>query len=187
MKTNPALSALRHHVSGAIARGEAEAVTECPVAKHKPAAELTKDELCRMLARFIGQRPGLDFANYGDVSLYRSESRAITADMHDAHALLDAVAARDSLTADHMRAVLMGSGRLTLSEDGRLDYCTGQYFPTEYRKAAARALASMLWAYWREYAAPLTPTPDGRRTTGDDIRREAKRAFRRRSVLRYFN
>ena len=30
MKTNPALSALRHHVSGAIARGEAQAITESP-------------------------------------------------------------------------------------------------------------------------------------------------------------
>ena len=30
MKTNPALSALRHHVSGAIARGEAQAITEAP-------------------------------------------------------------------------------------------------------------------------------------------------------------
>lgn len=146
----------------------------------KPAAELTKDELCAMLARFIGQRPGLDFANYGDVSLYRSESRAITADMHDAHALLDAVAARDSLTADAMRAVLMGTGRLTLSEDGRLDYCTGQYFPTEYRKAACRALASMLWAYWREAGFPYLSGADG-------IRAEARRAFHRRSVLRYFN
>jgi len=30
MKTNPALAALRHHVSGAIARGEAQAITEVP-------------------------------------------------------------------------------------------------------------------------------------------------------------
>ena len=30
MKTNPALSALRHHVTGAIARGEAQAITEVP-------------------------------------------------------------------------------------------------------------------------------------------------------------
>ena len=30
MKTNPALSALRHHVTGAIARGEAQAITEIP-------------------------------------------------------------------------------------------------------------------------------------------------------------
>ncbi len=36
MKTNPAMSALRHHVSGAIARGEAQAITEVP-APHIPA------------------------------------------------------------------------------------------------------------------------------------------------------
>jgi hypothetical protein len=66
----------------------------------------------------------------------------INPNVPDGTALLDAVAARDSLTADAMRAVLMGTGRLTLSTDGRLDYCTGQYFPTEYRKAAARALAA---------------------------------------------
>ena len=32
MKTNPALSALRHHVTGAIARGEAQAITEATAA-----------------------------------------------------------------------------------------------------------------------------------------------------------
>ena len=30
MKTNPAMSALRHHVTGAIARGEVQAITEVP-------------------------------------------------------------------------------------------------------------------------------------------------------------
>ena len=30
-----------------------------------------------------------------------------------------------------------------------LDYCTGQYWPTEYRAAACVVLASALWAYWR--------------------------------------
>lgn len=38
MKTNPALSALRHHVTGAIARGEAQAITEVPATprQHTP-------------------------------------------------------------------------------------------------------------------------------------------------------
>jgi hypothetical protein len=153
---------------------------------NKPAAELTKDELCRMLALFIGQRPGIDPRNYHDAASYRQESREVTRDAHDAYALLDAVAARDSLTADAMRAELMGSGRLTLSPEGVLDYCTGQYFPTEYRKAACRVLASMLWAYWRETTADVpgfaSNLPVARR-----IRYEAERTFRRRSVLRYFN
>lgn len=32
----------------------------------------------------------------------------------------------------------------------RLKYCTGQYWPTEYRAAACAVLASALWAYWRD-------------------------------------
>jgi hypothetical protein len=153
---------------------------------NKPAAELTKDELCRMLASFIGQRPGIDPRNYHDAASYRQESREVTRDAHDAYALLDAVANRDGITADAMRAELMGSGRLTLTKDGVLDYCTGQYFPTEYRKAAARALASMLWDYWRE-DLDGKGSGVGFRATGDDIRSTARRTFRRRSVLRYFN
>src|SRR3990167_287401 len=35
-----------------------------------------------------------------------------------------------------------------------IDYCTGQYFPTEYRKAACAVLASALWAWTREHAMP---------------------------------
>ncbi|MFN7883242.1 MAG: hypothetical protein ACK5PF_09550 [bacterium] len=187
MKTNPALAALRHHVSGAIARGESEAIVEQPARKGPtPAAELTKDDMVRMLASFIGQRPGIDPRNYHDYASYRQESREVTKDAHDAYALLDAVASRDSLTADAMRAELMGSGRLTLSEDGRLDYCTGQYFPTEYRKAAARALASMLWDYWREDLKDI-PGFGSNVPMGERIRRTARNAFRRRSVLRYFN
>jgi hypothetical protein len=44
-----------------------------------------------------------------------------------------------------------------LSWDGkRLDYTTGQYWPTEYRRAAAAVLASALWSYWRD-CVPATP------------------------------
>jgi hypothetical protein len=157
----------------------------------KTAAELTKSEIVEMLARFIAQRPGIEPGNYHDYASYRSESREVTKDRHVAESLLDAVANREGITADAMRAELMGSGRLTLSEDGRLDYCTGQYFPTEYRKAAARALASMLWAYWREditqaRARSLVSFPACGGGIGDAIRAEAKRTFRNRAVLRYF-
>ncbi len=36
----------------------------------------------------------------------------------------------------------------------KIDYCTGQYFPTEYRKAAARLMASVLWTWVREQCMP---------------------------------
>lgn len=153
---------------------------------NKTAAELTRAELLALLSAFINQRPGLEYANYGDPTSYRAESRSITADGHDARALLAAVSWRDSISADAIRAALQGSGRLTLSDAGRLEYCTGQYFPTEYRPAAARILAGLLWDYWRETAQPLTPTPEGRRVTGDDIRRVARRELGQRIARRYF-
>lgn len=116
----------------------------------KPASELTRAELLALLSSFINQRPGLEYANYRDATSYRSESRSITSDGHDARALLAAVAWRDSIDARLIREALQGSGRLTLSDAGRLDYCTGQYFPTEYRPAVCRILAGLLWDYWRE-------------------------------------
>jgi hypothetical protein len=51
------------------------------------------------LDRWIRQRPGLEFGNYGDVSAYRSEMRSITKDLHDARTLLAAVNWRTSIDA----------------------------------------------------------------------------------------
>ena len=53
-------------------------------------------------------------------------------------------------TPDAFRAF---SGRL--SWDGAsLSYCTGQYYPTEYRLAAAAVLRAALWDYWRANVGP---------------------------------
>ena len=49
-------------------------------------------------------------------------------------------------------------GRISITErdDGTVavDYCTGQYFQTEFRAGVARVLASALWDWTREYAMP---------------------------------
>lgn len=118
----------------------------------------TKQTICNALRAWINQRPGLEFGNYGDVSAYRSESRRITRQLHDARELLRAVEL-SGVTADMLRAAFRAySGRLTLVEnaDGsaRLDYCTGQYWPTEYRAAACAVLASALWDYKRDFCMP---------------------------------
>jgi hypothetical protein len=130
-----------------------------------------KENLLTALRAFINQRAGLEFGNYRtgnhaeSARLYRSEQRSITTDRHDAETLLNAVAWRDSITADNIvRASKRAfSGRLSLErgrvvkgkfEPGkgdsfRVNYCTGQYFPTEYRKAVCAVLAQALWDYWR--------------------------------------
>lgn len=49
-------------------------------------------------------------------------------------------------------------GRISITErdDGTVavDYCTGQYFQTEFRADVACVLASALWDWTREYAMP---------------------------------
>lgn len=140
---------------------------------------MTKQTIIEALRRWIEQRPGLEFVNYGEIRAFRAEQRDITRDLHHARELLRAVEWRDSITAeDILRAA---SGRLTLAVDGdsvRVDYCTGQYFPTEYRPAVSRVLSSVLWAYWRENMAE----PDG-----DALRRVARRELSRAVAVRYFN
>ena len=138
-----------------------------------------KKALIAALRAFIAQRPGLDPCNYGDASGYRSESRSITQDRRHAETILANIEWRDSLTADNIidASKHAFSGRLTIKEPEpgkfRLNYCTGQYFPTEYRKAAAAVLASALWDYWRTDGN--SPSDRGRETFGRTI---ANRYFR---------
>jgi len=130
-----------------------------------------KTAILDALDAFVRQRPGLEFGNYGDVTSYRSELRSITRDLHDYRELRKAVAWRDGITADALLEAARSaySGRLTLIPPGphdhggghfssspqwRVDYCTGQYFPTEYRRAACAVLAQALCYYTREHAMP---------------------------------
>lgn len=111
-----------------------------------------RDAILTALDAWIRQRPGLDTRNY-DRASYAAEVRSIGRDLQDARALLRAVELRPSITAATLKEAL--SGRL--SWDGkRLDYTTGQYWPTEYRAAACRALSVALWSYWRD-CVPETP------------------------------
>lgn len=145
-----------------------------------------KEKILDALRAFIAQRPGLEFGNYGDVSAYRAEMRSITKDRHHAQALIAAVAWRDSITADDLITASRRafSGRLEINESPggvSIDYCTGQYWPTEYRRAVAAVLASALWAYWRD----SLPTENEHK--GYDIRRTAMRELGRPLAARYFN
>jgi hypothetical protein len=163
---------------------------------------LTKQQILQALATWIKQRPGLEFGNYGSLAPYRAELRQIAKDKRDAEHLLQAVALRDSITAaDLTKAFSAYSGRLTLSEKAgaaHLDYCTGQYWPTEYRKAAAAVLASALWEWQRgcmpskiiEGDQDYYPHADGSRNkqrAGDWLRSKFRREFGRSIQQRWFS
>ena len=118
--------------------------------------QASKARIMQALYEFTLQRPGLEFGNYGDTAIYRAESRQITRQAHDAIALLKYIDWHNSITADDLRKALFG-GRLVWKEDGNgggsLDYCTGQYFPVEYRAAVCRAMVSLIWHYFRDNGA----------------------------------
>ena len=165
-----------------------------------------RDQILDLLETFINSRPGLEFANYGDVSAYRAESRAITKDRDHALTLLRYVR-WTSIDAAALRAAFRDaySGRLTLGETRvckechrdptlqhnhaprfTLSYCTGQYYPTEYRRAACAVLASAIWYYWRDKCMPPDSVLNGVRP-GDWIRRKALAEFGRTIADRWFN
>lgn len=134
-----------------------------------------KETIIAALYKWTAQRPGLEFVNYGDVSAYRAEMRRITRQRRDAEALIRYCEIRDSITADDLRGAL-SSGRLTWAEDGKgggsLDYCTGQYWPTEYRAAVSRALSGLLWARFRDDASEgWTVEYSGSGSIGGTVRR----------------
>lgn len=112
------------------------------------------------LATYAAQRPGLEYGNYGDLSAYRSEMRSITRYLHHARGLLAYVGWHDSIgEAELLTAARSAySGRLSLAFDAagavRIEYCTGQYWPTEYRRAVCAVLASAIWDYWRACCMP---------------------------------
>lgn len=170
---------------------------------------MNKQQIIAALRAFANQRPGLDYGNYGDPVCYRAEVRSITKDLHDARTLLSAVEWRDSITGDMLieASKRAFSGRLSIVEkNGKLaiDYCAGQYFPTEYRRAVCAVLSSALWDHMRE----SMPAPSGKvkrvsgvgpfrhesehdsingMSPGDYLRATAKREFGRSIANRWFN
>ncbi len=135
----------------------------------------TKEQIVALLDAWIRQRPGLDYGNYGDPVSYRAEVRSIGKDLQHARTLLRAVEL-SGITADELAESFNRaySGRLSLIEHkGKpaLDYCTGQYWPTEYRRAACAVLSSALWAYKRYHCMPrpVYITGDGKRFDSQEV------------------
>ena len=138
-----------------------------------------KSTIIAALRKWIAQRPGLEFGNYGDVSSYRAEVRSIGKDLQHARAMVNYVAWHDSITAE-MILDAAKSGRLSIKVEGdkvRIDYVTGQYWPTEYRRAVCRLLSSVIW-YWMR-------TNDPQRS-GEMIRKAARRELGNSIANRWF-
>jgi hypothetical protein len=122
-----------------------------------------------LLMNFARTRPGFEYANYGDVGLYRSDVRRATRQLADAR-YLGRYCELFDITPDFSAF----GGRLQL-DGGKLYYCTGQYYPTEYRAAVCAVLASGIWYYWRDCGY-----------TADQMRRKAREEFGAGIARRWF-
>lgn len=133
------------------------------------------------LLAFAESRPGFEWANYdGAPDAYRADYREAYKDLQDARTLL-AYIARTSISDDDLIAAA-GNDRLQINRasDGsiRVDYVTGQYYPTEYRAAVCRVASAAIWRYFREGSGY---------DTGDAIRAAARRALPRAVARRWFS
>lgn len=138
--------------------------------------QITTTELLR---QFVNQRPGLNYADYGDIKSYRAEVAEITRDRTDFYDLLSvAQMCISDFDAKLTEYLLNSNDRLTMSADGKLEYCTGQYFPTEFRPAANRVIKALLF---REFAAR------NNYTDGNQARAAIRKYFGRRINKLYFN
>lgn len=153
---------------------------------------MDKEQIISLLSAFAEQRPGLDPRNYITYGnnregrrAYRAESRSITRDLHHARILLSAVSRAQSMTLDTLKGAFRAfAGRLTLRDDGKLDYCTGQYWPTEYRRAVCAVCAAALWDHYRDSYAAAARKGE---SPGDAIRRQFRREFGAHLARRWFN
>ncbi len=160
--------------------------TATPIPAVKPSA----GAILSALATFAASRPGLDPRNYGHGEegwkAYRSEAADVSRDLRQARALIRACELRPlQITAERLTEAFRAyAGRLSceVKPDGTisLDYCPGQYYCVEFRRAVCAVLASALWDAWRsDKTAPAR--------TGHDIRAIARRELGRAIASRWFN
>lgn len=132
------------------------------------------------LRKFINQRSGIEWGNYGGSrEAFMGDYRPMLKHGAQARKLLNEVERTAEISEkDLIDASRAYSGRLQFTEtpEGvRVDYTTGQYFPTEYRNAACAVLSRALWDCWvKELASAV------------EVQRRARRYFGRAIAKTWF-
>ena len=140
----------------------------------------TKAELIEALRKFVAQRSGIEWGNYGGSrEAFMGDYRQILQHGRDARELLKWVANNDKIGLEQMLDELREGCRLHV-RGGELEYTVGQYFPTEYRAEACCVLSQIVWMHLRWYNTP----PD---CTSDDVRFSAWQTFGAGIASRWFN
>jgi hypothetical protein len=145
-----------------------------------PAAEITAEKILDDLLTFVNRRTGMDVHNYAQdwrdtegLKTFRSEYREILRDGRDARTMI--LACRHLVPASVLLEQGRTSDRLTYGSKG-FDYCTGQYWCTEYRAAAC-------WYLRRCYRDALIDQGN----SWEQVKQRAKREFGLGIARRWFS
>jgi hypothetical protein len=120
-----------------------------------------KSALIEALDAFINQPPKLREADYGGKNIhYNHDKHKIQLAFKDARSMLAYAKGCDDITAadliDASKRAFAGRLQFEIKDSwpvGQkvlIDYTTGQYWPTEYRSAAAAVLSSAIWGCFRD-------------------------------------
>lgn len=141
-----------------------------------------------LLSNFVAQRPGFDLCNYASMKDYRSDYYRTLKYKKSFEALL--IQAERIFSFEDLNKALgdrlkNNSGRLTYKIDrAQLEYCTGQYFPVEYRSAAFSVLFYSVWDLTRD----LLQDGKEEHITGPEIRAYlSKRLGGNKVALKWIN
>lgn len=136
------------------------------------------------LTAFVNQKPGLEPGNYSTSQDYQKEMREITKDRNDYYELLSLFLMRYEKPNDALTKYLKESnGRLVL-KNGELEYTAGLYWCVEYRPAANRVIADLIWADYRdERSQSSSPVY----ADGHAIRKALRNRLSNRLMKNYFN
>ena len=141
--------------------------------------------IIHQLEAFVNSRPGFDPYNYATYKDLQADRRIATKQKNDFYYLVWAFSSiwhkrnpQGTTIQEYVYNRLKNnSGRLSITDKNEIRYITGQYYCTEYRAAACRFVASVLWDFVREHYTELE--------TGDDMRKFFKRNITNKSALKY--
>lgn len=96
------------------------------------------------LIDYVAQAPGIESGNYGNWHDYRKEANHVSRQWRKIHELIHIASYLRITDAEVIEESQYAySGRYQW--DGKQwDYCTGQYFPTEYRSAVISILNNLI-------------------------------------------
>lgn len=112
----------------------------------------SKEMAFGLLRDFLESKPGFETGNYSTMSAYRADQRQATRALHKGRKLLLDAQVYPYFPEAMSRAMKAFSGRLEFYQPSiakhpemwDTTYCTGQYYPTEYRWAVVAVLESYL-------------------------------------------